>query len=177
MASRVVLSHEHLGIEQIDRRLQDTEAAIEAYFSIGNPSSAQRFLGLAPREVREEKEALLDESRRSSSMDVFGALEAAFRVDFLQRCYRREKDDISRAFREIYNSKGARVSLEDDILATWRRDLNVPQRMIRELTDAFKYRHWLAHGRYWRPKFHKLDYAEVYSLAEATLASFPFKEG
>ena len=176
MASRVVLSHEHLGIEQIDRRQQYTEAAIEAYFSIGNPSSAQRFLGLAPHEVRREKEALLDESRRSSAMDVFGALEAAFRVDFLQRCYRREKDGISRAFREIYNNKGARVSLEGDILATWR-DLNVRQRLIRELTDAFKYRHWLAHGRYWRPKFHKLDYAEVYSLAEATLASFPFKEG
>ena len=177
MASRVVLSHEHLDIEQIDRRRQDTEAAIEAYFSIGNPSSAQRFLGLALHEVRDEKEALLDESRRSSSMDVFGALEAAFRVDFLQRCYRREKDDISRAFRDIYSNKGARVSLEGDILATWRRDLNVPQWMIGELTDAFKYRHWLAHGRYWRPKFQKLDYAEVYSLAEATFASFPFKEG
>ena len=180
MASRVVLSHEHLDIAQIDRHRQDTEAAIEAYFSISNPSSAQRFLGLAPREVRTEKETLLDESRRSSSMDVFGALEAAFRVDFLQRCYGREKDDISRTFRDIYRNKGARVSLEGDILATWRQDLNVPQRVkrvIRELTDAFKYRHWLAHGRYWRPKFQKLDYDEVYSLAEATLASFPFKEG
>ena len=177
MANRVVLSNEHLDIKQIDDRRRDTEAAIEAYFAIDNPNLAERFFGMSPHEVRTEKETLIEESQRSSSMDLFGALEAAFRVDFLQRCYRREKDEISRAFRDLYRDKGPRVSFEDGILAKWEEDLNVPKRVIRELTNAFKYRHWLAHGRYWRPKFQRLDYAEVYALAEETLASFPFKEG
>ena len=66
MASRVVLARERFDIEQIDGRRRDTEAAIEAYFAIGNPSSAQRLLGLALHEVRAEKATLLDESRRSS---------------------------------------------------------------------------------------------------------------
>ena len=109
-------------------------------------------------------------------MDLFGALEAAFRIDFLQRCYRRERGDVSRAFRELYRSKGTRVALEGDILEVWRRDSSVPTGVVAELIDAFKYRHWLAHGRYWNPRFKKLDYDEVYSLAEATFEIFPFKE-
>ena len=175
MASRVVFSREHLDIERIDRRRRDTEAAIEAYFAIDSPSSAQRFLGYAPREVRVEKEAILEESRRSSSMDVFGALEAAFRIDYLQRCYRRDKDEVSDAFRALYRSKRDRVSLEGDILGAWKQHSTLPQRRFRELTEAFKYRHWLAHGRYWSPRFPKLAYDEVYALAKNTLNAFPFK--
>ena len=172
----VGFSYEHLDIEQIDGHRRDTEAAIESYFTIGNPSSAQRFLGFAPGEVRTEKELLIEELRRSSSMDVFGALEAAFRIDYLQRCYRRERDDVSRTFRNLHNDRGPHVSLEGDILAAWRQNSDVPHKVIADLTDAFKYRHWLAHGRYWNPRFRKLDYDEVYTLAEATLNIFPFKE-
>ena len=168
---------ERLDIEQIDGRRRDTEAAIEAYFAPGNPGSALRFLGFTPREVRAEKEALLKELRLSSSMNVFGALEAAFRIDFLQRCYRREKDAVSRAFRDLYTDKGPRVALEGDILGAWRQNSNVRPKVIADLTSAFKYRHWLAHGRYWNPRFQTLDYDDIYALAEATLKSFPFKEG
>ena len=173
---RVRFSHEHLDIEQIDGHRRDTEAAIESYFTRGNPSSAQRFLGFSPSEVLTEKELLLDELRRSSSMGVFGALEAAFRIDYLQRCYRRERDDVSRAFRDLYNGRGQHVSLEGDILAAWRQNSDVPRKVIADLTEAFKYRHWLAHGRYWNLRFRKLDYAEVYALAEDTLNVFPLKE-
>ena len=121
-------------------------------------------------------ETLIEESRRSFTMDVFGALEAAFQVDFLQRCYGREKDPVSRAFRDLYHHKGSRVSLESDILAAWRQNSNVRPRVIADLSSALKYRHWLlAHGRYWSPKFPKLDYYEVYTLAGATLDAFPFR--
>lgn len=67
------------------------------------------------------------------------------------------------------------MSLVGDILAAWRHNSNVPRKMIADLTSAFDYRHWLAHGHYWNPRFRKLDYGEVYALAEATLHSFPFK--
>ena len=110
-------------------------------------------------------------------MDLFGALEAAFRIDFVQRCHRRERDDISRAFKELYNRRGRYVALEGGILAVWRQRSDVPRGLITKLVDAFKYRHWLAHGRYWNPRFQRLDYDEIYTLAETTLATFPFKEG
>ena len=76
---RVRFSHERLDIEQIDGHRRDTEAAIESYFTTGNPNSTQRFHSFSPSEIRAEKELLLDELRRSSSMGIFGALEAAFR--------------------------------------------------------------------------------------------------
>lgn len=173
---RLVFSHQHLNIEQVDRRRRDTEAAVQAYFALDNPKSAQRFFGFTPSEVRAEKEALLEEARRAASMDVFGALEAAFRIDFLQRCYRRERDAVSRALRRLYGEKGARASLEGDVFAAWRRHSDVPRRLVDNLTKAFKYRHWLAHGRYWSPRFPRLDYDEVYTLAKAALDAFPFKE-
>lgn len=37
---------------------------------------------------------------------------------------------------------------------------------ISELITAFKYRHWLAHGRYWEPKLGRIyDYYSLYDLA------------
>ena len=173
---RTVFSEQHLEIEGIERHRQDTEAAVDAYFAVGSRASAKRFLGYTTEEVRREKDELLEESRRSASMDIFGALEATFRIDFLQRCYRREKDDVSIAFRRLYSDKGARVSLEADILDTWKGYSNVIPSLIADLKNAFKYRHWLAHGRYWSPKFPKLDYGEVYMLADEALDAFPFKK-
>ena len=85
--------------------------------------------------------------------------------------------NVSRAFRNLYSDKGPHVSLEDDILVAWRQNSDVPHKVIADLKEAFQYRHWLAHGRYWNPRFRKLDYEEVYTLAEETLNAFPFKEG
>ena len=175
MARHVALLGEHLNIEQINRRRRVVEAAVEAYCAEDGPGAAQFFLGYTQSEVLAEKETLLDELRRSASMDVFGALEAAFQVDFFRRCYGHEKDDISLAFKEIYHDRGTRVPL-GTILAVWRKSDVASQRAI-EVSSALKYRHWLAHGRYWIPGFpKKLPYDEVYKLAKETLATFPLKD-
>ena len=44
-------------------------------------------------------------------MSILAALEAAFRMDFLQRCYKRQKDSLSRSFRTLYQNKGQHVLL------------------------------------------------------------------
>jgi len=42
-------------------------------------------------------------------------------------------------------------------------------KLINALQGAFKYRHWLAHGRYWVPKYgQKYDFDSVYVLARET---------
>ena len=87
----------------------------------------------------------------------------------------REGRPLTGLFRDLHHDRRTRVSLEGDILKVWRQAPNVPTSMITALTDAFKYRHWLAHGRYWTPKFQKLGYDEVYSLAQATFEAFPLR--
>ena len=71
--------------------------------------------------------------------------------------------------------KGLRVSLEGDIFSAWKQNSTASASTIAELTGAFRYRHWLAHGRYWVPKLgKKYDYEGVYSLADSVFHNFPF---
>jgi hypothetical protein len=45
--------------------------------------------------------------------------------------------------------------------------------IIGELRGAFKFRHWLAHGRYWKPKFgRRYDFNDIYTIADIALKHF-----
>ena len=58
----------------------------------------------------------------------------------------------------------------------WKKVAGIKASTISFLKDAFKYRHWLAHGRYWTLKAGKkrYDFYELYNLA-AEVDTFPFK--
>jgi hypothetical protein len=177
MAKRVGFSGAHLDLDQIAAHHQDLGSSLALYFSSGSPTYAIRFIGYAPSEVSEELGARLDETDLTSSLTVLGSVEAAFRIDYLQRCYRRGRDPISRAFRKIYQAKQARASLEDEIFAAWVDNSSGTRLIISELRGAFKFRHWLAHGRYTTPKMgRRYDFNDVFALAERNLNSFPFYE-
>ena len=171
----VRLSGQHLELDRIARQHRDVEAAVRDYFSASNPRSTRRFIGYTEEEILSERTSLLEEHGRGTSMTVLAALEAAFHVDFLQRCYGREKDAVSTEFLKLYASKGARVSLGGDILPVWRREARKLASVVADLQKVFRYRHWLAHGRYWVSDSPKYDYEEVYGLAETVLNAFPFK--
>jgi hypothetical protein len=86
------------------------------------------------------------------------------------------KDDLSRAFRLIWRSRKKRVSLDEDILEAWKKHSSASKQLIGELRGAFNFRHWLAHGRYWVPKFgRRYDFIFVYSLADDVLSAFPLE--
>lgn len=172
---RVGFSRQHLELDEIGRHHLDVEASIRSYFVFGNIRSAARFAGYTSEEIQQEMNSLLEEQDRAASMNLLAALEAAFRVDFLQRCYKKGKDPVSREFRKLYASEGIYVSLEEDIFQVWKQKSSVPSSVISQLKGAFKYRHWLAHGRYWVPKFRQYDYHDIYTLAEAIFDSFPFE--
>jgi len=107
-------------------------------------------------------------------MSLLAAVEAAFRIDYLQRCYQKKKDDVSRQFWDIYKEKDTRASLEDDIFEVWKNATSGSSKLIAELRGAFKFRHWLAHGRYWTPKLgQRYDYLSVYPLVLQALSSLP----
>ena len=174
MASRVSFSGEHLGLPEIVAHRQDLESALTLYYGTGSPSYSVRFGTYRPTEVTGERR---NEADLSSSLTVLASVEAAFRIDYLQRCYRRGKDPVSRAFRDIYKAKRQHASLEDEIFEVWVGNSSVPRSIIGKLRGAFRFRHWLAHGRYWTPKLgRRYDFNDVFALADLTLRSFPSHE-
>jgi hypothetical protein len=175
MASRVGFSGLHLGLSEIAENHQDLEASLNLYFSNVSPAYTVRFAGYTALEVGDELDDRLHEMQLTSSLALLSSLEAAFRIDYLQRCYRRGKDPVSRAFREIHKVKQQRASLEDEIFAAWAENSTVPRTLVGELRGVFRFRHWLAHGRYWEPKLgRRYDFNGVYALAELVMNSFPF---
>jgi len=68
------------------------------------------------------------------------------------------------------------VSLEDDILEMWKTYSTVSARIIGDLRGAFRFRHWVAHGRYWVPKFgQNYDFGAIYTLADEVFLTFPLE--
>ena len=162
--------------EEQDRTVSmNLPATLEAAFRMDFLQRCSRFADYTSEKIQQEMKSLLEEQDRIASMNLLAALEAAFRMDFLQRCYKRRKDRVSREFRELYDRKGIYVSLEEDIFQVWKQKSSVSSSIISDLKGAFKYRHWLAHGRYWVPKFGRYDYHDIYTLAETIFNNFPFE--
>jgi len=81
------------------------------------------------------------------------------------------KDELSRAFREIYKRKKTNVRLDEDIFEAWREN-RAFRPLIGELRSAFWFRHWIAHGRSEVEPTGKYDFASIYLLAENVLNEF-----
>ena len=127
-------------------------------------------------EVASRLTSRLEETDQRSAFFVLTSLEAAFRVDYQRRCEKKMKDDLSRAFREMWKSRKTRVRLDEDILEAWSQHSSGSRQLIAELRGAFNFRHWLAHGSYWVPKLgRKYDFNFVYSLADDVLEAFPLQ--
>lgn len=174
MARKISFSGQNLSLHEVASHHRDVEDGLTLFFSLSSPSYPIRFLGYRSDEVSKELHDRLAELDRHSTMILLAAVEAAFRVDYLQRCYHKGKDEISRHFREIYKDKNTRASLEDDIFEVWKIHLAANASLIGDLRGAFKFRHWMAHGRYWTPKLgRRYDYLSVYPLASQVLKSFP----
>jgi hypothetical protein len=88
-----------------------------------------------------------------SEFAMFACTEAALRVDFIVRVKDRQKDEVSRGFRNASKKRGKKIRLEEDILDVWREHGVVRiKNAVREFKGALNLRDWLAHGRYWTPK-------------------------
>lgn len=177
MVKKISFSNSHLELNDIVTHYSDTESALKQYFMYENSSCEERFRGYTSDELAIELRVRIDELSHTSSLSLLATLEAIFRIDYLQRNYKKKKDSLSKALREIYKNKSTKASLEEDILEAWKANTGGSSVLISELKGAYKYRHWLAHGRYWQPKMGRknYDYDSVYLLAETVLSSFPFE--
>lgn len=173
MAKRVTFSGDHQSLSDIALHHSDLEGALAAYFNPLTEKSGSRFVGYSSEELRHELLTRRAEIDLSSSLNLLAAVEAAFRIDYLKRSQEKRKDNISRDLRKIYSKKGSRASLEDDIFNVWSAQSEGSKAIVAALRGAFRFRHWLAHGRYWTPKLgRKYDFYSIYLIAEEALDHF-----
>ena len=92
------------------------EEAIHFYYTDASPAFGTRFAFYTEDEILAERDTRLYEAGAASAMMVLASIEAAFRVDYLQRCYARYKGRLSRSLRTLYQDKGKRVRLSEDLL-------------------------------------------------------------
>ncbi|WDD93055.1 hypothetical protein Bsp3421_003101 [Burkholderia sp. FERM BP-3421] len=167
MANRVSFSGEELTLDEIAFHHTNVESALLEFFSGHSEAFLNRFAQSTPDEVREALKSSLAELDYTSSMSVISAIEAAVRMDYFSRVYSRGRDPLSRAMRGVHRIKGNRASLEDDLIPQWREHSTVPSVLLSHAVSAFSFRHWIAHGRYWKPKLGaKYDYLTVFVIAE-----------
>jgi hypothetical protein len=166
MPKRVSLSGKNLSLSDIKDYYDDSKSALTLYFSLHSFDYNYRFVDYNINEIEQELQARLDELDRLTSFSILSSLEASLRMDYLTRCNQKKKDALSRKMKRMYQIRGSRVSLEDDILRMWKETYLEYKIFISEVITAFKYRHWLAHGRYWEPKLGRIyDYYSLYDLA------------
>lgn len=154
----------------------DAETALRLYYSQSNPNYTAIFASYLPSEVSSILAARLDENDMRSALVLMARIEAAFRIDYKERGRQKLPDSVSTAFRKIHKIRGDRARLDEDIWETWREFSGAPERqLISALRGAFRFRHWLAHGRHWSVG-QKHDFQDLYILAAAVLANFPLLE-
>jgi hypothetical protein len=132
------------------------------------------ILGMTPKEVTVYFEGMRRELDSVTSLLALAEAEAVLRVDYLTRVQRREKDAVSRIYRELYKEKGASVRLDEDILATWVTQHGECKSVVSEFRAILNLRNWLAHGRYWPPKLGQA-YApqDAFDIADRLFAKLP----
>ena len=142
---------------------------------VNHKGSRNRFLGMTPEEVQGfliERQQELD---YQSSLALLASIEASLQLDFRCRVEQRLKDPLSREFRGIQKNNQGRVSLEKDILNAWQKIYPETRPLFQPLNKAIKFRHWLAHGRYWLYRSEKFNFNELYEIAELMQNSLPLK--
>jgi hypothetical protein len=128
------------------------EAAIKRSVSDGAQPSGYWY-GMTLSEITDRFRGLHDELDVAAMMLMLSACEAELRLDYQRRTVNKRKDPLSRRFRTIHKVVKQKPRLDEDILAAWREEHTRYKGRISDFRGTLKLRHWIAHGRYWVPKF------------------------
>ena len=162
-------------IQRVATHQVAVESALHLHDSLRNPDYAAAFRFRSPAEVAALRDAALEEQGAGASLSLLAAIEAAFRVDDIERDRVRPRDSLSRAMRRLFRKKGRFAHRTGDIPKVWRDHSNVPNPLLNGVREAFALRHRLAHGRYDPRRLGRAyDDATILDLARAVDGSFPF---
>jgi len=157
-------------------RWHDAEyTSLDWFYSKDNPSYASKFIGYSDEEVVKKRKDHLRELETQSSFFTLATIEAWLVIDYQTRVRKRLKDPLSKYFRQHDQEFIGHITLNNDIFNAWQQHHPELKRDIGILKGAMEYRHWLAHGRHWSPKFpkHQYDFVSVYHMATTIENEFP----
>lgn len=155
--------------------------AILTKYDESNVYTQLDFFGMMPSDVQKEKEELLHELSIESSFSILSYIESMFRTDFIiRRNWRKRKDPLANIFKAEFsmNKRYYQYPLVGGIFAAWLKvnsnDDGI-KNLFNQLTQAFAYRNWIAHGRYWkfRDNPDKYDFNSMmalYCVVDASLS-------
>jgi hypothetical protein len=174
MTKRISLSGQEKSVKSIRNWYEDHSVAITdlrakiiSTISGSNNTTniSEKFYRLDFSEINEYFDYSEDELERLVCLDLISATEAFLRVDYHERIIERDKSQIGKAFRSLNKTKGNKISLEEDIIETWKS--NTGDKSFSDFLGLLKYRHWLAHGRYWTPKLgREYSFDIAYKISE-----------
>lgn len=128
------------------------------------------FIGLTEKEISKLKDEILQEIHLTSTFNLLTHVESVLRCDFIIRCQQKKKDALSKRFRSVYkpNKKIYSYRLKEDILDPWLDYRPNCGDILYYFTEALKFRHWMAHGRYWKydSNWRKYNFDSVFMKIE-----------
>jgi hypothetical protein len=191
----IALSYAHQSLTEPGEWLEKVTSAIRAEAiavkaQAGQASSLSSSFGLTFDMVDEAAQEAISEADRLATMALFAAIEAAFQIDYFARTVGNHRPKaagrLRRGFKSVakhLNTKRLRHAPSLEILVDeWQAEcgcLPGPTTKINlgHLKGCFRYRHWLAHGRYWQLRQQPLSHDELFLLADnlvALLRQWPF---
>ncbi|MBN2604555.1 MAG: hypothetical protein JXR62_01870 [Bacilli bacterium] len=175
MVKKLSRSYAERTLDQINQTYYTLSKSLTISFSNEDFLNEDIFLLKSHSEIEDIRSEEMIEIERYTSFDILSSIEAMFKVDYFYRCENKLRDELSRDFREIYKIHKKKVSLKDHILPTWTK-YNPSQLILNELNSIFKYRHWIAHGRYWllRVNVSKYDFNYLMTIAQTLENSIGF---
>ena len=151
------------------------ENSLRLYHSTSNPAYATAFANMTQSEINFQLGRFVEETEVLSILIIIARLEAAFRLDMRHRFFSKNPDNLSTALRRLYKRKPRSAKLDNDIFPIWRDHLDGPGRQVlSKFKGMLKYRHWIAHGRYWHFSPNH-SYTDAYILATTILTQFDLK--
>lgn len=165
-----------LSLKEIWNHRTDIQAALRFYFDPGSPGFQDRFFGETLEVIAERLRTRLQEADQQSLLVLLSSVEAAFRLDYEIRVERKATDDLSRSFITLYAQQGKRARLDSELFENWKKVSDLHKQAVGHLRSAFKFRDWMAHGRYWQPASGRYEFEPVYDLALQISALMGFSE-
>ena len=172
--AKVSLSGSEKSIEEIwswynDQKeaLRDFKNKIIVSLQIVPSHVDDKFITMTLEEVNSYFASSVEELEHLVALDLISATEGNLRADFYSKVYNKDKSDLARKFRTLYKLKENKISLEEDIIENWKI-YSESKSHFSEFIGLLKYRHWLAHGRYWNltKKGRTYTAEEAYEIAE-----------
>jgi hypothetical protein len=168
VARKLSRSGEQLTFAEIKRIFEERKLALKLFFSSQTPQM------LADSSAKERRDLLIkhiQETDYDARLNLFAAIEAAFRIDCDYCCQQRPKNPRAKAVRKMVKTfegvPSHRIALSklfEQLLANGL----VKRSVVNRLKQFFKFRNWLAHGRYWTFKSGvQPAFADIYELAQA----------